>query len=81
VQKQYQRSRMLFEKELEDMPVYGTIASQFNDPGTNAVFAALVETINEKAGTDWKTSFTKEAKVEKQNVIIPNEQRYYLREV
>lgn len=81
VQKQYQRSRMLFEKELEEMPVYGTIASQFNDPGTNAVFAALVERINEKAGTDWKTSFTKEAKVEKQNVIIPNEQRYYLREV
>lgn len=81
VQKQYQRSRMLFERELEDMPVYGTIASQFNDPGTNAVFAALVETINEKAGADWKTRFTKNAKVEKQNVIIPNEQRYYLREV
>ncbi|CAM3601931.1 methylmalonyl-CoA mutase family protein [Aeromicrobium ponti] len=81
VQKQYQRSRMLFEKELEEMPVYGTIASQFNDPGTNAVFAALVETINKNAGTDWETSFSKEAKVEKQNVIIPNEQRYYLREV
>ncbi|MBT2688665.1 methylmalonyl-CoA mutase family protein [Bacillus sp. ISL-47] len=81
VQKQYQRSRMLFEKELEEMPVYGTIASQFNDPGTNAVFAALVETINKNAGTGWETSFTKEAKVEKQNVIIPNEQRYYLREV
>ncbi|MDP4158123.1 MAG: GTP-binding protein, partial [Bacillota bacterium] len=35
VQKQFQRSRMLFEKDLDDMPVYGTIASQFNDPGTN----------------------------------------------
>lgn len=81
VQKQYQRSRMLFEKEWEEMPVYGTIASQFNDPGTNAVFAALIEVINKKAGTDWKTHFSKEAKVEKQNVIIPNEQRYYLREV
>lgn len=81
VQKQYQRSRMLFEKELDDMPVYGTIASQFNDPGTNAVFAALIECINKNAGTDWKTSFSKNEVVEKQNVIIPNDQRYYLREV
>jgi len=81
VQKQFQRSRMLFEKDLDEMPVYGTIASQFNDPGTNAVFAVLLEKINEKAGTDWKTRLSKHAVVEKQNVIIPNEQRYYLREV
>ena len=41
VQKQYQRSHMLFDQDLDDMPVYGTIASQFNDPGTNALFAAI----------------------------------------
>jgi isobutyryl-CoA mutase len=81
VQKQYQRSHMLFEKDSSEMPVYGTIASQFHDPGTNALFAALIEKINEKMGTDWKTSFSKQALVEKQNVIIPNEQRYYLREI
>ncbi|RSK57526.1 fused isobutyryl-CoA mutase/GTPase IcmF [Bacillus canaveralius] len=81
VQKQYQRSHMLFDKGLDDMPVYGTIASQFNDPGTNALFAALIDKINEKAGTDWSTSFQKTALVEKQNVIIPNDRRYYLREI
>ncbi|HAQ07628.1 MAG TPA: methylmalonyl-CoA mutase [Bacillus bacterium] len=81
VQKQYQRSHLLFEKELDGMPVYGTIASQFNDPGTNALFAALVNKINEKAGTEWTTSFSTEAVVEKQNVIIPNDRRYYLREI
>lgn len=81
VQKQYQRSHMLFEKELDDMPVYGTIASQFNDPGTNAVFAAIIEKLNEKAGLNWHTNFAKNTVVEKQNIIIPNEQRYYLREV
>lgn len=81
VQKQYQRSHMLFEKEFDEMPVYGTIASQFNDPGTNAVFAAIIEKLNEKAGLDWHTHFTKNTIVEKQNIIIPNEQRYYLREV
>jgi isobutyryl-CoA mutase len=81
VQKQYQRSHLLWEKELDTMPVYGTIASQFNDPGTNALFAALVNKINEKAGTDWTTSFSTSAVVEKQNVIIPNDRRYYLREI
>ncbi|MEH6904565.1 fused isobutyryl-CoA mutase/GTPase IcmF [Neobacillus drentensis] len=81
VQKQYQRSHMLFEKEIDEMPVYGTIASQFNDPGTNALFAALVEKVNDKMGTGWLTSFSKNALVEKQNVIIPTDRRYYLREI
>lgn len=81
VQKQYQRSRLLFEKELSDMPVYGTIASQFNDAGTNSLFAALVDLINEKAGLNWTTPFEKTTEVEKQNVIIPNDRRYYLREI
>ena len=81
VQKQYQRSHMLFEKDTSAMPVYGTIASQFNDLGTNALFAALIEKINEKTGTDWVTSFSKSALVEKQNVIIPTDRRYYLREI
>ncbi|PGY12496.1 fused isobutyryl-CoA mutase/GTPase IcmF [Bacillus sp. AFS031507] len=81
VQKQYQRSHMLFEKDIDDMPVYGTIASQFNDLGTNALFAALIEKINDKMGTGWMTSFSKNALVEKQNVIIPTDRRYYLREI
>ncbi|MBB2479119.1 methylmalonyl-CoA mutase family protein [Bacillus sp. APMAM] len=81
VRKQYQRSHLLFDQELKKMPVYGTIASQFNDPGTNALFAALIEKVNEKMGLNWEVSFSKDAKVEKQNVIIPNSRRYYLREI
>jgi methylmalonyl-CoA mutase len=81
VQKQYQRSHMLFEKDLSHMPVYGTIASQFNDKGTNSLFAALVEVINTKCEKNWDTTFAKDNVVEKQNVIIPNNRRYYLREI
>lgn len=81
VRKQYQRSHMLFDKPLEEMPVYGTIASQFNDPGTNALFAALIEAVNQKFGKNHQTSFSKDAEVEKQNIIIPNNRRYYLREI
>ncbi|MDR4935149.1 methylmalonyl-CoA mutase family protein [Rossellomorea marisflavi] len=81
VQKQYQRSHLLFNQDLDEMPVYGTIASQFNDPGTNALFAAVVDTVNGKMNLGWETGFSKNVDVEKQNVIIPNDRRYYLREI
>jgi len=81
VQKQYQRSRELWHESLGAMPVYGTIASQFNDKGTNALFAALVNIINEKTGYNWETGYEQFAKTQKQDIIIPNDRRYYLREI
>lgn len=81
VQKQFQRSRELWDTPIESMPVYGTIASQFNDKGTNALFAALVAKINEKTGSNWETSYEQFAKTQKQDIIIPNDRRYYLREI
>ncbi|MER2108050.1 MAG: fused isobutyryl-CoA mutase/GTPase IcmF [Solibacillus sp.] len=81
VQKQMQRSRELWEEPLDTMPVYGTIASQFNDKGTNALFAALVVKMNEKFELGWQTQYDTLAKTQKQNVIIPNDRRYYLREI
>ncbi|WP_339197494.1 fused isobutyryl-CoA mutase/GTPase IcmF [Solibacillus sp. FSL R5-0449] len=81
VQKQYQRSRELWEEPLDHMPVFGTIASQFNDLGTNSLFAALVAKINEKFGLDWETSYEQFVKTQKQNIVIPNDRRYYLREI
>ncbi|WP_033541385.1 fused isobutyryl-CoA mutase/GTPase IcmF [Planococcus sp. CAU13] len=81
VQKQFQRSHLLWDKVLDEMPVYGTIASQFNDKGTNSLFAALVAVVNEKCGTDWTTDYEQFVKTQKENLIIPNERRYYLREL
>ncbi|MBD1379694.1 fused isobutyryl-CoA mutase/GTPase IcmF [Metabacillus arenae] len=81
VQKQYQRSHLLFDKELDDLPIYGTIASQFNDPGTNTLFVALLDLIKTKASKQWSTDLATVKEVEKQNVIIPPERRYYLREI
>ncbi|MDN7244778.1 fused isobutyryl-CoA mutase/GTPase IcmF [Planococcus shenhongbingii] len=81
VQKQYQRSHLLWDKELDTMPVFGTIASQFNDKGTNSLFAALVHTVNEKCNTEWTTSYDQFIKTQKENLIIPNDRRYYLREI
>ena len=81
VQKQYQRNHGLFDKDYTSMPVYGTIASQFNDPGTNALFAAIIEKLNEKKNVNWSTTYSKNEKAEKKDVIIPNSRRYYLREI
>ncbi|REK62161.1 MAG: methylmalonyl-CoA mutase, partial [Bacteroidetes bacterium] len=49
VKKQYQRNHNLWEVDPESMPVYGTIASQFNDPGTNSLYKAIIEMLNTKA--------------------------------
>ncbi|WP_458411642.1 fused isobutyryl-CoA mutase/GTPase IcmF [Schinkia sp. CFF1] len=81
VRKQYQRSHNLFDKNPEEMPVYGTIASQFNDAGTNTLFVAFLETIQAKFSGEWSTKLKKSDKVIKQNVIIPNSRRHYLREI
>ncbi|WP_128895658.1 fused isobutyryl-CoA mutase/GTPase IcmF [Longirhabdus pacifica] len=81
VQKQYQRSHTLFEEELDDMPVFGTIASQFNDPGTNTLFVKLLELINDKQKKTWHSTLQTVKNVKKQNTIILSNRRYYLREI
>ncbi|UOR11230.1 fused isobutyryl-CoA mutase/GTPase IcmF [Halobacillus amylolyticus] len=81
VRKQYERSHMLFHQDATKFPVYGTIASQFNDPGTNTLFAGIIDKLNEDYAWQDDTSFERVDKVEKQNVIIPNEQKQYLRDI
>jgi isobutyryl-CoA mutase len=77
VKKQYQRNHRLFEKSLDEMPVYGSVASQFNDPGTNHLYSALMDLIVEKTGAPLKSSteLTKEMS-EKIFIIPPNRVRY-----
>jgi methylmalonyl-CoA mutase len=52
VRKQYKRNHQLFTAKDEEIPVYGTIASQFNDPGMNALFTAMMQGVKEKTGVD-----------------------------
>lgn len=48
VKKQYQRNHNLWDSDPDTMPVFGSIASQFNDPGTNNLFVHLMQIISEK---------------------------------
>ncbi|MEL6191478.1 MAG: methylmalonyl-CoA mutase family protein, partial [Bacteroidota bacterium] len=74
VKKQYQRNHELWEEPVDSMPVYGSIASQFNDPGVNDLFEAIFSRI-------WKEDSSKSgdettAQSEKQYIIPPSRVRY-----
>ncbi|HEY2581783.1 MAG TPA: methylmalonyl-CoA mutase family protein, partial [Mucilaginibacter sp.] len=89
VRKQYKRNHKLFNAKDEDIPVYGTMASQFNDHGMNTLFAALMDAIKVKTGVD----FVRTQNVETQNIaslregesekiyIIPPDRNRYLAEI
>ncbi len=82
VRKQYQRSHERFSEPLEVMPVYGTIASRFNDRGTNELFTALFSIVSEKFGEKWRVSLHHEEHYSsEQTTIIPPERTNYLREI
>ncbi len=77
VKKQYQRNHNLWDKKPDEMPVFGTIASQFNDPGTNQLYKHLLDTVANKTGVALHSTFeiTREMS-EKVYVIPPNRTRY-----
>ena len=82
VRKQYMRSRNLWNIKDEQTPVFGTIASQFNDPGTNVLFANLMKMVEKKTNSSWPTNYNSEIqKVTKQNLIIPPDRVGYLGEI
>lgn len=72
VKKQYQRNRDLWEEDVNTMPVYGSIASQFNDPGVNTLFNAIFSKLLK---TD-STSLMQEGESEKHFIIPPARVRY-----
>jgi len=81
VKKQYQRNHLLFEKDLDEMPVFGTIASQFNDPGMNRLYTALIDQVREKFIEDFHSRIVPEKKIAEKIYIIPPKRTRYLSEI
>lgn len=81
VQKQYQRNHKLFDKKPDAMPVFGSIASQFNDPGTNTLYRALMDKIVERTGADLKSDFHPGEELSEKIYIIPPARTRYLSEI
>jgi methylmalonyl-CoA mutase len=79
VKKQYRRNRNIWNQEIPEdrFPVFGTIASQFNDPGVNRLYKTIMDKIVAKTRADLKSNFkiTKEMS-EKLYIISPHRTRY-----
>ncbi|MEI7725005.1 MAG: methylmalonyl-CoA mutase family protein [Bacteroidota bacterium] len=81
VKKQYQRNHKFFDKPVEEMPVYGTVASQFNDPGVNELYRALIQTVKTKTSISLPTQFGTDIELTEKIFIIPPSRTRYLAEI
>ncbi|WP_231491611.1 methylmalonyl-CoA mutase family protein [Pedobacter sp. Leaf170] len=81
VRKQYKRNHNIFDAKDEEIPVFGTMASQFNDPGMNNLFVALMEEIRVKTGTDFHAKMELTSEQSEKIYIIPPDRIRYLAEI
>jgi methylmalonyl-CoA mutase len=81
IRKQFQRNHKLFDQDSELMPVFGTIASQFNDPGMNSLYQCLMHTIATKTGMDLKSNWSATNELSEKIFIIPPSRNRYLSEI
>jgi len=83
VRKQVQRNRKEWDKSPEEMPVYGTIASKFNDDGVTALYHAIMDTLAEKTGIIFDSNLprTQTRISTSKTIIIPPERTRYLAEI
>jgi len=81
VKKQYQRNNMLFNVDVDTLPIYGTVASQFNDPGVNNLYVNLLRIIEEKTTTSFTLDNNKSTYSPEKIYIIPPKRIRYLSEI
>lgn len=84
IRKQYRRNHQEFAghpgaREDHELPIYGTMASQFNDVGVNALFYDIVKALNVKA-ENLDSMKRDKAPTEKKRIIAP-ERSLYLRDI
>ncbi|GAA3652810.1 methylmalonyl-CoA mutase family protein [Flavivirga jejuensis] len=81
VKKQYMRNNNLWDVPQDELPVFGTIASQFNDPGMNTLYKAVIDMLIEKADADLKSTFAISDEMSEKVFVIPPSRTRYLSEI
>ena len=81
VKKQYMRNNNLWDVPMDEMPVFGTIASQFNDPGMNSLYKAVMDKLVEKTGADLTSTFEITKEMSEKIYVIPPARVRYLSEI
>ncbi|WP_242087481.1 methylmalonyl-CoA mutase family protein [Aestuariivivens sediminis] len=81
VKKQYKRNHHLWEAPEDQLPVFGTIASQFNDSGMNKLYRAVLDILVNKTKADLKSTFNVSATTSEKIFVIPPKRTRYLSEI
>ena len=81
VRKQYQRNHGRWDAPTDEMPVFGTIASQFNDPGMNRLYRAVLRMLETKTGATFASTLQISADDSEKIYIIPPNRTRYLSEI
>jgi methylmalonyl-CoA mutase len=83
IRKQVQRNRKAWATPATAFPVYGTIASKFNDDGVTALYHGIIEQLNSKKGCGLQPSLPKPAEKTSSSkaIVIPPERIRYLSEI
>lgn len=83
IRKQVQRNRKDWGTAPEDFPVYGTIASKFNDDGITALYHGIIEQLNEKSNMGLTPGLPKPSlkNSSSKTIVIPSERIRYLAEI
>ncbi len=81
VKKQYKRNHNLWMTPDEELPVYGTIAAQYNDPGTNHLYKALIAKVDELTNADFSSKVELPLGISEKIYIIPPSRVRYLAEI
>ncbi|MCU0285238.1 MAG: methylmalonyl-CoA mutase family protein [Acidobacteria bacterium] len=83
VKKQFRRNRQIFDESISDdqLPVFGTIASQFNDPGVNRLYQEIMVKICTKTGVAFNSQLKASREMSEKIYIIPPNRNRYLSEI
>ncbi|WP_299155744.1 methylmalonyl-CoA mutase family protein [uncultured Christiangramia sp.] len=81
VKKQYQRNHQLWHEDADKLPVFGTIASQFNDPGMNTLYRSLMDAVEEKTNSGMISTFQISEEMSEKIFVIPPKRTRYLSEI
>ena len=81
VKKQYMRNHNLWDIPMDEMPIFGTIASQFNDPGMNSLYKAVLDKIDEKAAIPFNSNYSISHEMSEKIFVIPPRRVRYLSEI
>ena len=81
VKKQYMRNNNLWHIHMDELPVFGTIASQFNDPGMNSLYKAVMDKLVEKTGVDLQSNMKITQEMSEKIFVIPPARVRYLSEI